>query len=390
MSTAHGKGGQTALRIRKPSKAYTINANQEQHTLNTQHSKRASANMQQVSSHWMFDGQRAVRRSPRKNKANYAKGRKSDFSMASPPRSEHYSSRTNLAVVTPRTRATAQWLSTLKHLPAAHLSFQQKATNNQNQKVTKQESKTKTNEKKTKATKSGSAKKKVDQKKNGSSDNNTKKAKKTTSTTSGNKRKRKTTNDSGKATTQTAKKKGRKPKTPGTSSNASTAAKRNTESNSKTGKSGTPSSGRWTNEEHQIFLEGLQKFGKEWKKISEMIKTRTVVQTRTHAQKYFQKLLKIDRMKTGKVNPGFLSIAKSKHKGSFKALALSKGDALNLTEKLENAAKDRKEGNVLQEVRKLKEKDKEQKVSDTGRGKKRRKKGKRNSPKSKKAKEQTS
>lgn len=32
--------------------------------------------------------------------------------------------------------------------------------------------------------------------------------------------------------------------------------------------------------------------GKGWKKIAKLIKTRTVVQIRTHAQKYFQKLAK--------------------------------------------------------------------------------------------------
>ncbi|GBG31880.1 Myb family DNA-binding protein, SHAQKYF family [Hondaea fermentalgiana] len=50
--------------------------------------------------------------------------------------------------------------------------------------------------------------------------------------------------------------------------------------------------GRWTHEEHSIFLEGLKLHGKEWKKISDMIQTRTVVQIRTHAQKYFQKVAK--------------------------------------------------------------------------------------------------
>lgn len=47
--------------------------------------------------------------------------------------------------------------------------------------------------------------------------------------------------------------------------------------------------GRWTQEEHAIFLQGLQKYGKSWKKISQMIPTRTLVQIRTHAQKYLQK-----------------------------------------------------------------------------------------------------
>lgn len=50
------------------------------------------------------------------------------------------------------------------------------------------------------------------------------------------------------------------------------------------------SSGRWTTNEHEIFLAGLKEHGKGWKKIAEMIVTRNVVQVRTHAQKYFQKL----------------------------------------------------------------------------------------------------
>ncbi|OEU18505.1 hypothetical protein FRACYDRAFT_155665, partial [Fragilariopsis cylindrus CCMP1102] len=49
---------------------------------------------------------------------------------------------------------------------------------------------------------------------------------------------------------------------------------------------------RWTKEEHDAFLSGLKMYGKEWKKVAAKVKTRTVVQTRTHAQKYFQKLSK--------------------------------------------------------------------------------------------------
>jgi SHAQKYF class myb-like DNA-binding protein len=48
--------------------------------------------------------------------------------------------------------------------------------------------------------------------------------------------------------------------------------------------------GRWTEHEHSVFLEGLEKHGKQWKTIAGMIGTRTVVQVRTHAQKYFQKM----------------------------------------------------------------------------------------------------
>jgi len=56
--------------------------------------------------------------------------------------------------------------------------------------------------------------------------------------------------------------------------------------------SGQEHTGRWTKEEHEAFLSGLQTYGKEWKKVAARVKTRTVVQTRTHAQKYILKLQK--------------------------------------------------------------------------------------------------
>ena len=55
---------------------------------------------------------------------------------------------------------------------------------------------------------------------------------------------------------------------------------------------GHEATGRWTKEEHGAFLMGLKLYGKEWKKVAAKVRTRTVVQTRTHAQKYFQKLQK--------------------------------------------------------------------------------------------------
>jgi len=58
--------------------------------------------------------------------------------------------------------------------------------------------------------------------------------------------------------------------------------------------------GRWQSEEHEVFLKGLNEHGKQWKKIAMMIKTRSVVQVRTHAQKYFQKLLKNEKKEDGR------------------------------------------------------------------------------------------
>lgn len=50
--------------------------------------------------------------------------------------------------------------------------------------------------------------------------------------------------------------------------------------------------GRWTLKEHEDFLVGLEKYGREWKKVASHISTRTSAQIRSHAQKYFAKLNK--------------------------------------------------------------------------------------------------
>jgi SHAQKYF class myb-like DNA-binding protein len=48
--------------------------------------------------------------------------------------------------------------------------------------------------------------------------------------------------------------------------------------------------GRWTAEEHKLFLEGIKRFGKDWRKMQPLIKTRSLIQIRTHAQKVFKKI----------------------------------------------------------------------------------------------------
>lgn len=50
--------------------------------------------------------------------------------------------------------------------------------------------------------------------------------------------------------------------------------------------------GRWTLEEHEQFLVGLKLHGRVWKNIAPLVKTRSTVQIRTHAQKYFLSLQK--------------------------------------------------------------------------------------------------
>ena len=44
--------------------------------------------------------------------------------------------------------------------------------------------------------------------------------------------------------------------------------------------------GRWTKEEQSLFNFAFQWHGKDWKKLSEIITTRNIVQIRSHAQKY--------------------------------------------------------------------------------------------------------
>ena len=50
------------------------------------------------------------------------------------------------------------------------------------------------------------------------------------------------------------------------------------------------SNGRWTKEEHNKFIEGIIKFGNDWKKVQKYVSTRSSTQARSHAQKFLLKL----------------------------------------------------------------------------------------------------
>lgn len=56
---------------------------------------------------------------------------------------------------------------------------------------------------------------------------------------------------------------------------------------------------RWTEEEHQKFLEALKLYGRAWRRIEEHIGTKTAVQIRSHAQKFFSKIERDTTAETG-------------------------------------------------------------------------------------------
>ena len=46
---------------------------------------------------------------------------------------------------------------------------------------------------------------------------------------------------------------------------------------------------KWTSEENRKFDEALRFYGRDWKRVSNHVGTKTVCQVRSHSQKYFQK-----------------------------------------------------------------------------------------------------
>ena len=50
-----------------------------------------------------------------------------------------------------------------------------------------------------------------------------------------------------------------------------------------------PNAGRWTDEEHERFLQAIRDYGKDWSMVEGTIGTRSSNQIRSHAQKFVTK-----------------------------------------------------------------------------------------------------
>ena len=67
-------------------------------------------------------------------------------------------------------------------------------------------------------------------------------------------------------------------------------SKRSMQGDSGAGEGEREHTGKWSEEEHQRLLEALHKFGNQWKKVSQYVRTRSTTQIRSHTQKHFAKM----------------------------------------------------------------------------------------------------
>ena len=63
--------------------------------------------------------------------------------------------------------------------------------------------------------------------------------------------------------------------------------------------------GKWSRAQHDRFMKGLELYGRNWTNVQKKVKTRSIVQIRSHAQKVFKNMSKedIDALFQGKDQP---------------------------------------------------------------------------------------
>lgn len=108
-------------------------------------------------------------------------------------------------------------------------------------------------------------------------------------------------------------------------------------------KSASKSSGRWTKEEHQRFVEGLKKFGKNWKQVEEYVGTRNGAQIRSHAQKFFNRLEREFNLKFDDLN-----LQSEKHKFEETLKLMSDHSPTTTTTAQDSATKETKLSDKIQ------------------------------------------
>ena len=91
--------------------------------------------------------------------------------------------------------------------------------------------------------------------------------------------------------------------------NSNLGKKKNRELISVSSNEPTSSNGRWSKEEHDKFIEGIIKFGNDWKKVQNYVSTRSSTQARSHAQKFLLKLRNNEYLKKNNID---LSLSWSK------------------------------------------------------------------------------
>ena len=55
---------------------------------------------------------------------------------------------------------------------------------------------------------------------------------------------------------------------------------------------------KWTDAEHRLFLEGMKLYGRSWARVATHVQTKSTVQIRSHAQKYFNRLKRVQGAST--------------------------------------------------------------------------------------------